>query len=60
MNNSAALIGVILILIGSFLSGGKMFAKYSGTELVGFEEKSTFKNEKVKTFGLILFIRPLA
>ena len=33
-----------------------MFAKYSGTELVGFEEKSTFKNEKVKTFGLILFI----
>ena len=26
MNNSAALIGVILILIGSFLSGGKMFA----------------------------------
>jgi len=47
--------GVIMFLIGGFLSKETSYAKYSGTELVGFEDRPRFKNQTVRTIGGILF-----
>jgi hypothetical protein len=58
MDNRGQIMGVaiVLFLIGMYLSKETTYAKYSGTNLVGFEDKQRFKNPKVRTFGCILIL----
>ena len=49
-------IGAVLIMIGMYLSKETTYAKYSGTTLIGFEDRPRFKNNGVRTTGCILLL----